>query len=309
MKPPPMPSGDLRRIVIDALAGSAVQVWKRHTYDSGPYEVTMLRDSTERIARAVEAATLARAVPAGWKLVPVAPSDKMMLMGGFSFCGKVPNDEVFPNVRKLWDAMLAAAPEVPAAPAVTDAMVEALRGIEMAACYGTEEDPDAGPSMLRTIGEIARKALAEIDSAQTESKSRTPPAAGGAAMKPPPMPTENHCGTCGAGVTYRSQDVAARDAQWAAIVAILERNNEIKHAQIQNAADEVARLRQELADLERQLRVAKAKHSPEYLQERINLAVAQERERCARVCEAADKSTHPADLADAIRAQTNSNDG
>lgn len=56
MKPPPMPSGDLRRIVIDTLAGSAVQVWKRHTYDSGPYEVTMLRDSTERIARAVEAA-------------------------------------------------------------------------------------------------------------------------------------------------------------------------------------------------------------------------------------------------------------
>ncbi len=65
----------------------------------------------------------------------------------------------------------------PAAVPVTDAMVEALRDIEMAACYGTEEDPDAGPSMLRTIGEIARKALAEIDSAQTESKSRTPPAA------------------------------------------------------------------------------------------------------------------------------------
>lgn len=56
---------------------------------------------------------------------------------------------------------------------VTDAMVEALRDIEMAACYGTEEDPDAGPSMLRTIGEIARKALAEIDSAQVKSKSRT----------------------------------------------------------------------------------------------------------------------------------------
>ena len=67
-------------------------------------------------------------------------------------------------------------PAPAAVPAVTDAMVEALRDIEMAACYGTEEDPDAGPSMLRTIGEIARKALAEIDSAQTESKSRTPPA-------------------------------------------------------------------------------------------------------------------------------------
>lgn len=96
-------------------------------------------------------------------------------------------------------------------------------------------------------------------------------------MKPPPMPEP----TVGLGVhrwAYGTKDIEARDAQWSAIVA----------------------------DLERQLRVAKAKHSPEYLQERINLAVAQERERCARVCEAADKSTHPADLADAIRAQTDS---
>ncbi len=53
------------------------------------------------------------AVPVGWKLVPEVPTDKMMLMGGFSFCGKVPNDEVFPNVRKLWAAMLAAAPAGP----------------------------------------------------------------------------------------------------------------------------------------------------------------------------------------------------
>ena len=30
-----------------------------------------------------------------------------------------------------------------------------------------------------------------------------------------------------------------------------------------------------------------------------------EREACAKVCEAADKSTHPADLADAIRARGN----
>ena len=31
----------------------------------------------------------------------------------------------------------------------------------------------------------------------------------------------------------------------------------------------------------------------------------EEREACAKVCEAADKSTHPADLADAIRARGN----
>jgi hypothetical protein len=34
-------------------------------------------------------------------------------------------------------------------------------------------------------------------------------------------------------------------------------------------------------------------------------AVEAEREACAKVCEAADKSTHPADLADAIRARGN----
>ena len=32
-------------------------------------------------------------------------------------------------------------------------------------------------------------------------------------------------------------------------------------------------------------------------------ARAEENEACAKVCEAADKSTHPADLADAIRAR------
>jgi hypothetical protein len=35
----------------------------------------------------------------------------------------------------------------------------------------------------------------------------------------------------------------------------------------------------------------------------VNDAVAAERDACAKVCDAADKSTHPADLADAIRAR------
>jgi glycine/D-amino acid oxidase-like deaminating enzyme len=35
-------------------------------------------------------------------------------------------------------------------------------------------------------------------------------------------------------------------------------------------------------------------------------AVLAEREACARVCDASDKSTHPADLADAIRARSQS---
>ena len=34
-----------------------------------------------------------------------------------------------------------------------------------------------------------------------------------------------------------------------------------------------------------------------------NLAAAAEREACARMCNEADKSTHPADLAEAIRAR------
>ena len=33
------------------------------------------------------------------------------------------------------------------------------------------------------------------------------------------------------------------------------------------------------------------------------LVASAEREACAKVCDAADKSTHPADLADAIRAR------
>ncbi len=35
----------------------------------------------------------------------------------------------------------------------------------------------------------------------------------------------------------------------------------------------------------------------------VDEAIEQEREACAKVCDDADKSTHPADLADAIRAR------
>ena len=35
----------------------------------------------------------------------------------------------------------------------------------------------------------------------------------------------------------------------------------------------------------------------------VDVAIALEREACAVVCDAADKSTHPADLAEAIRAR------
>jgi hypothetical protein len=35
----------------------------------------------------------------------------------------------------------------------------------------------------------------------------------------------------------------------------------------------------------------------------VDQAVKKEREACAKVCDAADKATHPADLADAIRAR------
>ncbi|WP_257834587.1 hypothetical protein [Burkholderia glumae] len=55
------------------------------------------------------------AVPDGWKLVPIEPTDQMMVKGGFSFCGRVPNDEVFPEVRKVWERLLDAAPDAPVA--------------------------------------------------------------------------------------------------------------------------------------------------------------------------------------------------
>lgn len=51
------------------------------------------------------------AVPEGYRLVPIKPTDRMMLMGGFRFAGKVPNSEVFKEVRKGWDDMLSVAPE------------------------------------------------------------------------------------------------------------------------------------------------------------------------------------------------------
>ena len=50
-----------------------------------------------------------------WRLVPVEPNDKMMLMGGFRFAGRVPNSEVFKEVRKGWDDMLSASPDATAA--------------------------------------------------------------------------------------------------------------------------------------------------------------------------------------------------
>lgn len=53
-----------------------------------------------------EIVRIAGVPPVGWQLVPKVPTDKMMILGGFSFAGKVPNDEVFPEVRKLWDKML-----------------------------------------------------------------------------------------------------------------------------------------------------------------------------------------------------------
>ena len=45
--------------------------------------------------------------------------------------------------------------------------------------------------------------------------------------------------------------------------------------------------------------------SDKALERFAELVRADEREACAKVCEETDKSTHPADLADAIRARSN----
>lgn len=42
---------------------------------------------------------------------------------------------------------------------------------------------------------------------------------------------------------------------------------------------------------------------PDLLQRFAALVAEHERQECAKVCDAVDKSTHPADLADAIRAR------
>lgn len=46
-------------------------------------------------------------------------------------------------------------------------------------------------------------------------------------------------------------------------------------------------------------------HITEQFMIKSHEAVLEEREECAKLCAAADKSTHPADLADAIRARGN----
>lgn len=52
-----------------------------------------------------------------------------------------------------------------------------LDAINMTACYGTEEDPEAARDSLLTIGEIARKAIADIETAQPTSEPRAQPSA------------------------------------------------------------------------------------------------------------------------------------
>ena len=42
-----------------------------------------------------------------------------------------------------------------------------------------------------------------------------------------------------------------------------------------------------------------------YTADQMRKAVADEREACAQVCDAADKSTHPSDLAEKIKARKN----
>lgn len=44
-------------------------------------------------------------------------------------------------------------------------------------------------------------------------------------------------------------------------------------------------------------------HTHHQIREGLKALVASEREACSKVCDAADKSTHPSDLADAIRAR------
>lgn len=72
-------------------------------------EVETLQARIQELKELNNALAAASIVPDDCALVPREPTDKMMLKGGFSFCGRVPNEQVFPEVRKIWYAMLAAA--------------------------------------------------------------------------------------------------------------------------------------------------------------------------------------------------------
>jgi Lar family restriction alleviation protein len=69
---------------------------------NGPWK----EDQAEAIAAWNRRATPADPAKQAWQLVPIVPTDKMMILGGFRFAGRVPNDQVFPEVHKFWDDML-----------------------------------------------------------------------------------------------------------------------------------------------------------------------------------------------------------
>lgn len=126
---------ELRNAVIGALVGAPPEEWSRYTYESGHYEITTLRANTRLIARAVEAAVIARRkqqepvaymTPDGERTTTAASRDGMLSDGGASA-----------SAVRVFTVPLYAAPQPGAIPAeAISAMRGALEALEEVAEYG-----------------------------------------------------------------------------------------------------------------------------------------------------------------------------
>lgn len=96
---------------------------------------------------------------------------------------------------------------------MTNDVRKALDDIHMAACYGTEENPEAARDALLTIGKIARKALAEIEATQPDAESRTESAAQPSAEPTYVVETSADTRAWHRASTHASAEAAGRAAQ------------------------------------------------------------------------------------------------
>ena len=92
---------------------------------------------------------------------------------------------------------------------------------------------------------------------------------------------------------YDGEDIAPALVRFAALVAAAEREKVAHWMRSMGYATGHGDTLEDLLD-----------HLGTQIAEGLEAEVLMEREACAKVCDAADKATHPADLADAIRARS-----
>lgn len=122
--------------------------------------VMHIEHATQRqtaFARAIEAALQTPAVPEGWKLVPVEPTDEMVaaVMNGAAYNGSMAN-LMLRGIARNWSAMLAAAPVPPC--------IEArLANTNPAAHAGNPPGWERGIATVTMTGHQLREALEFIN--------------------------------------------------------------------------------------------------------------------------------------------------